>query len=131
MQSFFIYQALDLEKITPHDSDRSFDPSWVEAMKYIGLVKRIARGYLDSGLEFDDLVHEGLFGAKDVIDRYGHRTDIKVSSYVGQRIHNYLQKAIYEKGCVTYLPPEAYFNARRLASGKEVRQNITQRELAR
>lgn len=60
----------------------------------IKLVSKIANNYINRGLEYDDLIQEGILGIIEAINKYDLNKNYKFSSYATWWIHCKIKKAL-------------------------------------
>lgn len=70
----------------------------------IRLVVSIAKTYASSAMELDDLIHEGMFGLFNAVDKYDRWRDNKFSTYATYWIKQSIQRAIEDKSSLIRLP---------------------------
>ena len=70
------------------------------AMKNIALVKSIVRGYLNRGIEFDDLVQIGAVGLLKAIDGYNPKFEVRFSTYAVPMITGEIKRFIRDDGMI-------------------------------
>lgn len=70
----------------------------------IRLVDKVAAGFLKSGVEFDDLVQEGLIGLLTAIDKFDHTKGYKFSTYATWYIQQSMRRYIGNYGKIIRLP---------------------------
>ena len=68
------------------------------------LVVSIARGYLDRGLQYLDLIQEGNLGLMKAVDRFEYQRGHKFSTYATWWIHQRILRTIYEKSRTIKIP---------------------------
>ncbi len=84
-------------------------------LSHIEKAKRIASHYVVEGLEFEDLVQEGLLGIIDAIENYSTPKG-RFSNYEYRQIENFITKAVIQKSSFINLP------AYRLRNSKQKRE---------
>ena len=75
-----------------------------------GLVKSLARKFIVDGVEYDDLVEEGIVGLIKAVEKYDPDLGYKFSTYAVNWIKHYIAKHIAEKGYSFRLPAKANEN---------------------
>lgn len=64
----------------------------------------IALQYVDQGLEFEDLIQEGVLGFIQALDKYNISYDNRFFSYAQYWVKQSITRAIYDKGRIIRLP---------------------------
>ncbi len=59
-----------------------------------GSIHHLALHYNNNGIEYDDLVQEGLIGLFSAVERYEQREDVKFSTYAYRCINNSILSAV-------------------------------------
>ena len=73
-------------------------------LKNLNLVKSIANYYTSSGMEFDDLYQDGIFGLIKAIEKFDVDKNCKFSTYATWWIRQTITKAIFDKSRLIRLP---------------------------
>lgn len=99
------------------------------------LVTSRAYKYLNNGLEYLDLVQEGMFGLMKAVDRYDVSKGYKFSTYATNWINQSIKRAIDDQSSTIRLPVHARKHLRlykRVAGilKKELNRNPTKEEIA-
>lgn len=64
----------------------------------MGLVGTIARGFLNRGLDYDDLCQDGVFGLARAVERFDPGRGIRFSTYAGYWIRQAISRAVSDRG---------------------------------
>ena len=79
----------------------------------IRLVRKVAEKYLNLGLEYDDLVQEGLLGLITSLQKFEKDKNVKFSSYAYFWIKCYMLRAIRSKGKQVRIPADLLEKSRK------------------
>lgn len=77
------------------------------------LVMFVARRYRSRGLEYDDLVQEGIFGLMRAVDRFNGKRGNKFSTYATWWIRQAVSRAVMDQGSTIRLPVYMHGEAKR------------------
>ena len=103
-----------------HKGDKkAYDQIVVANMK---LVKAIARGYKDHGVEYDDLVQEGTIGLMTAIERFDPKRKTQFPAYARWWIHQALIQALGNINASVRIP------SKQLSLYKKVRKSVEKYE---
>lgn len=91
------------------------------------LVVSIAKGYMNRGLDFMDLIEEGNLGLMKAIDRFDYRKGFKFSTYATWWIRQAITRAIPDQSRLIRIPVHMYETINRLKrTNKEMTQELGQ-----
>ena len=68
------------------------------------LVVKIAKGYMNRGLAFLDLIEEGNLGLMHAIDKYDHTKGFRFSTYATWWIKQEIERGLYNQGRLVRVP---------------------------
>ncbi len=91
------------------------DEIWAVAYANRGLCTRVMIGYLDRGLDREDLMQEGMFGLYRAVQLFDPDRDIKFSTYACHWIAQAMERATTYTGAVIRVPRHATMSARKIA----------------
>lgn len=78
------------------EGDKSVRALFIEIN--LPLVKSIAKRYTDKGVEFEDLVQEGVLGLNDAVDKFDYTKGFQFSTYATWWIRQKIEEAILNHG---------------------------------
>lgn len=70
----------------------------------MGLVSKMARKYLGTGLEFDDLKQEGVKGLIRAVDKYDLTYEVELSTYACRWIANFIENEVSRNATTAKVP---------------------------
>lgn len=79
---------------------RQGDPRAMETLivSQLKTVMACARHFAHCGMDFDDLVHEGIIGLQKAIERFNPRRGCRLSTYASAWIHLHISRSLTTKG---------------------------------
>lgn len=97
--------------IAEFQKDKKIDKLDVIIQKNMRLVEKIAYGYsrkFGHKMEFDDLVHEGIFGLMIAVNKFDPDKGYQFSTYATWWIRQKITRAIVDKGYTVRIPVHMY-----------------------
>jgi RNA polymerase primary sigma factor len=89
------------------------------------LVHKIARGYINMGLPFLDLVQEGNLGVIKAVDKFEYRRGFKFSTYATWWIRQSIMRAIADQARLIRLPVHVVESVNKVERAKELMNKKT------
>jgi RNA polymerase sigma factor (sigma-70 family) len=87
---------------------------------HLDMVRRVASGYRDLGVPYDDLVQEGLLGLLDAVDRYDPSRGVTFETFASFRVRSAVRNALTDQARLVRLPKHVV-ERRRLLESLEAR----------